>query len=151
MSTEKSMFSGTGPRLGSGMLRLTHDSGALLPKRNTGGEWEPLAANDPRWIFAVLVRIELDRGSLSNETRDRLFVAGERLGLGILQVNALIAIAQCAHERGGFDSISREEILSVPESSRSGAGELSDRSRWLVFGVLFCWALMIAGLMQMVA
>lgn len=133
------------------MLRLAHTPGQMLHKRHRPSQTDSLHAGDPRWVFAVLVRLEIERGTLSEGSHDRLLLSGERMGLGPMQAQALIAITREAMARGGFDSTTRAAILSVPAPTDGAHGELSDRTRWMVFGALFCWALMVAGLMQIVA
>jgi len=72
------------------------------------------------------------------------------MGLGSMQSQALIGIVERADDRGGIDTAARDEIMLVPHSNDGVSGDLSNRVRWLVFGVLFSWALLIAGLMQVV-
>lgn len=151
MSREKSTIPSTGLRSDHGVLRLAHMPGQMLHERHTPSQTAPLHAGDPRWVFAVLVRLEIERGTLTGAIHDRLMHSGERMGLGPMQAQALFAITQESLARGGFDSSTRADILSVPAPCTRDPSELSDRTRWMVFGALFCWALMIAGLMLIVA
>jgi len=77
---------------------------------------------------------------------------GARSGLNPMQSRLVIGIVERALERGGLDSVAHQELDRVPSFNiEDGIAVLSPRSRWLVFGALFAWALGIAGLMQLVA
>lgn len=76
---------------------------------------------------------------------------GKQHGLSPMQSGLIIGIVERAHERGGIDSIAYEEVQIVPDHIHDGIAMLSNRSRWIVFGALFAWAMTVAGLMQIVA
>lgn len=105
--------------------------------------------HDPRWVFAMRIRsrIESDQSKEYREMIDE----GKQHGLSPMQSGLIIGIVERAHERGGIDSIAYEEVQIVPDHIHDGIAMLSNRSRWIVFGALFAWAMTVAGLMQIVA
>jgi len=108
--------------------------------------------DDPRWLFATRVQITL---ALSNRTPsqgqfDDLLDIAEHAGFADIHARAIIGIVEEAQFRGGLDSITMHALLDIPSPDPSPDGELSTRARWITFGALFAWSLMIAGLMQLV-
>lgn len=105
---------------------------------------------DPKWVFAMRVRLILE--SDASMEPHNMIEQGARSGLNPMQSRLVIGIVERALERGGLDSVAHQELDRVPSFNiEDGIAVLSTRSRWLVFGALFAWALGIAGLMQLVA
>lgn len=135
-------------------LRLVNAPGALSPGRNAGGEERSLSAplphDDLRWIYAARIQLALNHGPslLAGESMLSLLRAGQRLGLSEDSARTVIGIVVDAQARGGLDRRAMSELSTVPEPF---APELSARTRWIVFGLLFTWALSIAGLMILVS
>ena len=151
MGTEKHTIARSWPESDGAALRLGNAAPGVLPAHDTQTQHEPLSVNDPRWVFVVLVRRELERGPLGECDLDRMIRCGARLGIAPMQARALIAVVeQRAGARWAGPDL-RDAILRIPAGNHSPDAELSDRARWMVFGVLICWAIMIAGLMQLVA
>lgn len=149
MSTENtpivaSPLSSAAPR-----LRLSRGGHGMLPGGNTPSQPDLIKSDDPRWVFAMRARLVLDRGVESNESIARLVEQGMSMGLSNMQIRAIIGIIEQANQRGGFDLIAHDEILRLPEVESESSNILSERARWITFGLLFGWALLIAGLMQL--
>ncbi len=151
MSTEKttidaSCLSGPLPR-----LRVSPTTHSVLPDDNRPAQTELARYDDPRWVFAMRARLTLDSGKASDDVYERLIERGRAGGLNAFQANSIIGIIERANLRGGFDLIAHNEIMRVPGTTTSGVDSLSTRARWITFSALFVWALLIAGLMQIVA
>jgi hypothetical protein len=96
------------------MLRLVNDDAAGTPHVSTGTDTRrrpgrtaeapaPPARTDPRWAFAVLIASRLEGGRaavLRPEARERLVVAGKRLGIRPFDAALTIAMVQDAARRG---------------------------------------------------
>ena len=78
-----------------------------------------------------------------------LVAVGSRLGFSEFASRSIIDITENAQLRGGLDHSAKNALLGVPLPTALDH-ELSNKARWMVFGVLFGWALLIAGVMQMV-
>ncbi len=74
-----------------------------------------------------------------------------RIGLSPMQAEAIVGIVEDASNRGGIDRVAHDQIMALPEIADTNADGLSERARWMTFGMLFAWALMVAGIMQVVA
>jgi len=141
----------------SGPLRLVNGPDAVMAPINAGGAndafSDAMAPGDRRWLFAARVQAVLQSGiALAPEDNWQAVVeAGEQMGLNVFQCRSIVHIVEDAQSRGGLDTIAMRELLSVPEPDADDDDELPARVRWTVFGVLFCWALLVAGLMQVVA
>lgn len=137
-------------------LRLVNTQHVSLPAHHRAEAAErfsdTLSRGDVRWLYAVRVQTVIDRGFGLGRPCDRqaMVDAGERMGLSDMQSRAIIGIVEDAQTRGGLDRRAAESLLAVPVPESGPTVELSDRARWMVFGVLFGWALLIAGLMQLV-
>jgi hypothetical protein len=107
-------------------------------------------SDDPRWVFAMRVRLAVESGPITTDLLDNLHQVANRLGMSPMQGQAIIGCVERAHARGGFDRIAHNEIMQIPAANGNGIHALSSRARWITFGVLFAWALSIAGLMQIV-
>ncbi|MFG0315413.1 MAG: hypothetical protein ACF8LL_14655 [Phycisphaerales bacterium] len=107
--------------------------------------------NDPRWIFAMRARLVLERQQVQIGQIEALKDLGHKSGLNPMQISSIIGTIERAIQRGGFDLIAHEEIMRVPECTGDGMQALTPRARWITFGVLFAWALSVAGIMQLVA
>lgn len=107
--------------------------------------------NDPRWIFAMRARLVLERSQVQIGQIEALKDLGLKSGLNPMQISSIIGTIERAIQRGGFDLIAHEEIMRVPECMGDGMHALTPRARWITFGVLFVWALSVAGIMQLVA
>lgn len=151
MDTEKHTITGCGAESDRPVLRLSNTPHAMVHTDNAGDGDGQLSVNDPRWVFVVLVRRELELGPLSDRTRDRMVRCGERLGIAPMQARSLIATVERAVGGFGFGADTSDAIRRVSAGNHTPSAELSDRARWMVFGVLTCWAVMIAGLMQLFA
>ena len=77
--------------------------------------------------------------------------AAHMLGLSPMHASAIIGSVERAHRRGGFDHIAMKEVMSVDVPETDIMHAMTNKSRWITFGVLFAWALTIAGLMQLAA
>lgn len=132
-------------------LRLSRGAHGAMPRVNTPSQTDLMRSDDPRWVFAMRARLTLDRGIDSNDTIARLIEQGMSMGLNSMQIRAIIGIIEQANARGGFDLIAHDEIMRLPEAESDACNTLSDRARWITFGALFAWALLIAGLMQIIA
>ncbi len=134
------------------MMRLvnTH-SAAMKPARDMGSPAVQIENDDPRWVFAMRVRAAIEYQVVDEQAIARLLDQASAIGLNPMQARAIMGIIQDATQRGGIDTRAHREIASVPvnEAARA-ADDLSDRARWIAFGMLFVWALLIAGLMQLV-
>ena len=151
MSTENAPISASALTSATSRLRLSRDTHDALPSVNTPAQTERILPDDPRWVFAMRARLAISSGAHSNEDMRQLVEQGMKQGLSVMQIRAIIGVLERAVQRGGFDLIAHDEIMRIPEVDRDAAQPLSDRARWIVFGALFAWALMIAGLMQLVA
>lgn len=107
--------------------------------------------DDPRWVFAMRARLVLERPQLQIGQIEALKDLGLKTGLNPMQICSIIGTIERAIQRGGFDLIAHEEIMRVPECMGDGVQALTPRARWITFGVLFAWALSVAGIMQLVA
>jgi hypothetical protein len=148
MSTEKSIFANNGPSTPHPMMRLVNTQHPVLAGANAADRIADSA--DPRWVFAMRARLVVERGMLTDQSMDRLQTQAQRMGLSMMQSKAVIGILERAQGRDGFDHIAHDELMRLPEIEPEPNHELSDRARWLTFGVLFGWALLIAGVMQVV-
>lgn len=122
----------------------------MMRESITHGGHTRLDINDPRWVFAMRARLSIDYEILDSEAMDRLIRQAQRIGLNPIQARAIIAIIEAATMRGGIDQVAQQQILSVSTDDAAEKDALSDRARWLTFGALFAWALLIAGVMQVV-
>lgn len=128
----------------------------LSPEHHTQGIEigfsDTLAPSDPRWILATRSQMvfQLGRRVQSMGAIHDLVEIGTRLGFSEFASRSIIDIADSAQLRGGLDHAAKDALLGVPLPTNQQHTELSPRARWMVFGVLFGWALLIAGAMQMV-
>jgi len=110
-----------------------------------------MARTDPRWLFAARVQVTLSGAHTpSVGLVDDLLDAAKRAGFSDMHARAMIAIVEESQLREGLDTIAMDELLKIPLPAQSDEPIMSERARWLTFGVLFAWSLMIAGLMQIV-
>jgi len=70
------------------------------------------------------------------------------MGFSDMYSRAVVGIVENAQLRGGLDSLAMDELADIPSPNTNH--ELTNRGRWITFGVLFSWSLVIAGLMQLV-
>lgn len=150
MSTEHTTIQHSELSRLSGSLRLINTQRSPLPAHHAPGDTErfsdSITRDDVRWVFAANVQMRLEHGN--GEHHQGMIDTGHRMGLSDMQSRAIIGIVEDAVTRGGLDRTAMRELLAVPASDSSH--ELTDRARWLTFGVLFAWALLIAFLMQLV-
>lgn len=123
----------------------------MLTRDNAPDQPESIAADDPRWSFAMRARLVIERQPLNTRAMDRLMESAARIGLSPMQAEAIVGIVEDAFNRGGIDRIAHDQIMALPENTDTNADGLSERARWMTFGMLFAWALMVAGIMQVVA
>lgn len=109
-----------------------------------------ISPNDPRWIFAARVQVVFNGTNRirSMGQMNDLIECGAMLGFTNIHARAIVAIVEEAQLRNGLDEIAMDELMSIPKPETEN--ELSDRTRWITFGMLFLWAFSIAGLMQLV-
>jgi hypothetical protein len=112
---------------------------------------ESITRTDPRWLFAARVQVMLSGARTpSIGLLEDLVDTAQRGGFSDMHSRAMIAIVEESQIRNGLDSIAMQELLQIPLPIQSEEPVLSVRARWMTFGVLFAWSLMIAGLMQLV-
>ncbi len=109
-----------------------------------------ITPSDPRWLFATRVQLVFNSANRirSIGQLEDLIECGRGMGFAGMHARAIVGIVKEAQLRNGLDDIAMDELLKVPLPI--DASEPSDRARWIIFGVLFTWSLMIAGLMQLV-
>lgn len=150
MSTENTTIRHSSAPRFSRPLRLVNAHHAPLPAHHAraGSDRfsDTISRDDTRWVFAANVQMRLEYGH--DGDHQSIIDTGHRMGLSDLQSRAIIAIVEEARARGGLDRSAMRQLLEVP--APDNGHELSDRARWLTFGVLFAWALLIAFLMQLV-
>lgn len=151
MNTEISTQPGIAHDTPSPAMRLVNINAKTMPELTTRTDQQDMDVDDPRWIFAMRARICIEYNTLDDNTMEYLVRQGSNIGLGLMQSRAIIAIIQDASLRGGFDQTAQQQILHVPFEDATWNASMSDRTRWLTFGALFAWAMIIAGLMQFVA
>lgn len=133
------------------MMRLVNNDEPMMREDNTPSIVTRIDPHDPRWVFAMRARLSIEYQILDDDKIERLIKQAGGIGLNPIQARAIIGIVEDATQRGGIDRMAHQQISSVPFDASSEQEGLSDRARWLTFGVLFAWALMIAGVMQVVA
>lgn len=148
MSTQISTHTGTGHNNTLPLMRLVNTADRALPKRTIPSSSPNVEINDPRWVFAMRARLSIEYQILDEETVARLISQAKAIGLNQMQARAIIGIVEDATVRGGMDSIAHKQLMDVPATESSDHEGMTDRARWLTFGVLFAWALLIAGVMQ---
>lgn len=131
-------------------MRLVNTADHVLHERTILSSRSNIDVNDPRWVFAMRARLSIEYQILDEETVDRLISQAKAIGLNQMQARAVIGIVEDATVRGGMDSIAQKQLMDVPATESSDQEGMTDRARWLAFGVLFAWALLIAGVMQIV-
>ena len=139
------------------MLKLVNTQHDALPNDHAESrpeefsDTEPhIAPNDPRWLLATRVQLIFNS---TNRIRsigqlEDLLDCGRGMGFSDMYARAIVGIVEEAQLRNGLDHIAMDELLQIPIPNTEE--ELSTRTRWITFGVLFTWSLMIAGLMQLV-
>jgi len=137
-------------------LRLINAPHQVLPEDYTPSAQTTLsdiiAIDDPRWLFAARVQISLN-GSNRTPTQgqfDDLLDIAQHAGFSDMHARAIVGIVEEAQRRGGLDVIAMNALMRIPTPASDTDPELSQRARWITFGALFAWSLMIAGLMQFV-
>ena len=136
-------------------LRFINNDRDLSPEHHTRenehGFSDALDISDPRWILATRSQLILQQGGRIQSLGPihDLIDLGTRLGFSEFASRAIIAIVEEAQVRGGLDTIAKNELLQIPRPSFDDH-ELSHQAKSMVFGLLFGWALLIAGIMQMV-
>ncbi len=128
-----------------GMMHIHHIPD--LQDESSGG----MSDIDPRWVFAARVQTALGgRPRVQSISQyQELVIRGTKAGFSDLHSKAIIAIAEQAQQRGGLDRITMNELEAIPAVLQTEA--MSNKARWITFGVLFSWSLLIAGMMQIVA
>ena len=111
---------------------------------------DTLSPNDPRWLFASRVQMMFHSQNRvpSIGQLDDLIDTAMHMGFSNMHARAIINMVEEAQFRDGIDSDVVTKLLNLPAPESNHTQ--SDRTRWLTFGVLFAWSLMIAGLMQVV-
>ena len=146
------MTSGSGDLQALRLINTPHD---VCTKDHADGAAQAfsdaMAADDPRWVLAARAQIIFHRNNRipSIGQYDDLMACAESAGFSPIHGQAIVAIVEEAQFRGGLDRIAMEALMRIPAPSVSSP-ELSGRARWMTFGVLFAWSLLIAGMMQMV-
>jgi hypothetical protein len=136
-------------------LRLSNNETSLLPRTDTKEQPNEFSDSidrfDTRWVFAARVQIALDRDQVLDSASDRhdLVCQAQQMGLSSMSAVAIFDVVENAQKRGGLDRMAMNSLSRIP-GAREVESELSNRARWLVFGVLFGWALLIAAIMQVV-
>lgn len=148
MSTEKTTIQSNHFQQPAAMMRLSNNASSMLPKHNTSHQTHPLQRTDPRWLLAMRAQLAHQCGECTQAQDVMLVEQGLKLGLNPMQSRAILSIVESAMNRGGLDNMAHDAISMVPEVDVNH--ELSEKARWLTFGVLFLWALAIAGMMQLV-
>ncbi len=138
-------------------LKLVNTQHDALPNDHTKSRPEEfsdtitsITPNDPRWLLATRVQLIFNS---TNRIRsigqlEDLLDCGRAMGFADIHARAIVGIVEEAQLRNGLDAIAMDELLQIP--APNAEEEHSDRTRWITFGVLFTWSLMIAGLMQLV-
>ena len=111
---------------------------------------DTIAGDDPRWLFAIRVQIQYgpSKPIQSIGQYNDLLDVGAGMGFSDMYARVIVWIVEEAQLRSGLDRTAMIELMEIP--SPESSNELSSRGRWITFGVLFGWSLMIAGLMQLV-
>lgn len=112
---------------------------------------DAMSPDDPRWVFAARAQIIFSSNNRipSIGQYDDLMACAESAGFSPIHGQAIVAIVEEAQFRGGLDRVAMEALLRIPAPSVESS-ELSGRARWMTFGVLFVWSMLIAGMMQLV-
>lgn len=140
----------------SNPLRLVNGSCTMMQSNhseNTHDQFsDTLDRDDPRWLLAVRVQIALNGSNRihSAQALSRLIDIGIRLGFTKMEARAIVGVAEEAQLRDGLDRFAMLELLKIEKPALHAEHELSTRARWIAFGVLFSWALMVCCFMQLV-
>jgi hypothetical protein len=126
-------------------------SRALAPTASSIPERETLAAQDPRWVFAVRVSARLQGGAaaiLAPEDREILVGLARRLGLRPFDASLIIAVVQDA-ARSGLDPLGVATEDGVSMIRPASAGEALSVRGVMVWSVVLA-AAMFAGMVMWV-
>lgn len=135
-------------------LRLVNTQHSVLHTDHTQTEGnqfsDAIACDDPRWLFATRVQMVF---SCSNRIQslgqyNDLLETAIGMGFSDMHARAMVGIVEEAQLRGGLDPVAMNELMDIPTPATDH--NLSNRGRWICFGVLFTWSFAIAGLMQLV-
>lgn len=111
---------------------------------------DTIANSDPRWLFATRIQMMFstnNRIQSIGQLNDLLSV-GTGMGFSDIYARVIVGIVEEAQLRGGLDRVAMSELMAIPTPETEQG--LSDRGRWITFGLLFAWSLAIAGLMQLI-
>mgnify|MGYP006939815894 CR=1 FL=1 len=135
-------------------LRLVNTQHDALHTSNTDSAEsrfsDTIAANDLRWLFATRVQMMFstkNRIQSIGQLND-LIEVGVGMGFSEMYARVIVGIVEEAQLRGGLDRLAMSELMDIPCPVTEHG--LSNRARWITFGVLFGWSFVIAGLMQLV-
>lgn len=142
------------PAVPSNPLRLVNTQHDALSIDHTesaeSGFSDTIAPNDLRWLFATRVQMMFstkNRIQSLGQLNDLLSV-GTGMGFTDMYARVIVGIVEEAQLRGGLDRVAMSELMDIPYPETEHG--LSNRARWITFGVLFGWSFVIAGLMQLV-